>query len=660
MTPDYRALGLDCAANRVEHRQSEFARSLRELESNCGRLNLTSEAVHLAVEIAALEPALDDPSRIALIVLIVMILASVEDGSTQFPVTGPQSIGPLKRYAEALLVDPLKSARVVAEITRLVESGAVSRVIGGSGEFRPLIYRKPWLVQQRIDAAETNLAAALAQLIAADRNPGRVDEVDAAIADVRARPSFRAHQQLELSDEQFEAVRLAASSHLSVISGGPGTGKTSIVVAIVRVLARLGVAPSEIALAAPTGKAAHRMREAVLDGLGSVREPAPTDAALLASDLDAATLHRLLGFSPESGRFRRHRNNPLQVSAVILDEASMIDVMTMERLLEALPPGARLVIMGDADQLPSITAGAVLRDLAGMPGRCIRLTHNYRAREEDPAGRAIRAVADAIRRGELLASSGPGAALVTRRETAAEVAFAGVELLAAREGNLAAFLTRWHRERLFGAPGISELLEHEYVEQRDGFAAEQLERLRLAFAWAAGARVLCATRLYGAGSERINQWMHAQTLTLSGARGRFVPGEPLIVLRNDYERGLFNGDQGLVLNVRRMGATRGRPAALFARGRDFAVFETETLADRIEYCYAMTVHKAQGSEFDSVAFIAPDHELAMFSREILYTALTRSGKSIVLAGGAGRLDAAIARTAERYSGLAERLARLAS
>ena len=657
MTPDYEALGLDCAIDQFGHRGGDFARELRELEINAPRVNLSSDVVHFAAEIAALEPGLDGNQRLALIVLVLAVLAALEDGSTRLPVSGALSIEPMKRLVGALIPDSQHCETMISSISELIESGATSNVIGGEGDFRPLIYHAPWLAQHRVHVAESKLAAGLAALIESDRETVPANNLDEVIKDLRARPSVRAGQLVELSAQQIDALRLATRAHLSVISGGPGTGKTSIVVAIVRALVRLGVEPDEIALAAPTGKAAYRMREAIIEGLASLSDPAPADTQLAKAGPDASTIHRLLGYSPESGRFRHHRNNPLSASVVIVDEASMIDVVTMERLVGALRQNARLVVMGDADQLPSISAGAVLRDLAGLKDRRVLLTHNYRARGDDPAARAIRSVAAAIRDGAADALSGApddGAPAVIRRDSADAVAFAGVELLPQRAGNLAAFLARWHRERLFGAHDLERLLKRDFEEQSEGFVGDDLEDLRRAFEWASRSRLLCATRLFTTGVERINAWMHAQTLAHgSRLRGRFVAGEPLLVLRNDYERGLFNGDQGLVLKVKRGGASK--PGAVFARGTNFAAFELDTLAGQIEHCYAMTVHKAQGSEFDSVALIAPDRDLAMFTREILYTALTRSGKSIVLVGDEARLAGAIQRTAQRYSGLAESL-----
>jgi len=196
------------------------------------------------------------------------------------------------------------------------------------------------------------------------------------------------------------------------------------------------------------------------------------------------------------------------------------------------------------------------------------------------------------------------------------------------------------------------------VEREDGFNDDDCARLRRIFDHLSGSRILCATRTFETGAERINDWMHDQRaaqLQIAPSRRRYFIGEPVIVLRNDYERGLFNGDQGVILAVQLAGRGAPSPMAVFARGDNFIAFAAGMLRDRLELCYAMTVHKAQGSEFDSVALLLPRRSLSLLTREILYTAVTRGRESVVLIGDADRLAEAVARKAERYSGLAERL-----
>ena len=293
----------------------------------------------------------------------------------------------------------------------MLETGAARGIVGRDArDYKPLLYLAPFIYQQRIHAAEAALASRLTALTGRRMSPA-IDEgaLRAALSDVIARPSTVGGKPLTLSGEQCEAVMAAVRSPFAVISGGPGTGKTSIALAILRVLIRLGLAPQKIALAAPTGKAANRMGECIREGLSQIANRSTTDDALMADCPAPSTIHRLLDYSPSLGRFRNHRNNPLAASVVIVDEGSMLDLTLMERLLDAISPDAQLTILGDADQLPSVAAGAVFRDLTSTMedsrsrGRgavtSVRLSRVYRFDQASAPGRAISLLADSINRG---------------------------------------------------------------------------------------------------------------------------------------------------------------------------------------------------------------------------------------------------------------------
>ena len=211
-----------------------------------------------------------------------------------------------------------------------------------------------------------------------------------------------------MSDEQCRVVTASARAGLTVVSGGPGTGKTSIVVAIMRLMVRLGIDPSQIVLTAPTGKAAYRMGECVNESLSRIEQRDAVDQALLDAHIEPATIHRILGYSPDSGRFRHHRNNPLSAKVIIVDEGSMLDVTLMERLTNAIQAGARLILLGDANQLPSVAAGSVLRALVPsaedrigpLAAASMRLEVNHRMNSDDAAGRSILLAARAINDGD--------------------------------------------------------------------------------------------------------------------------------------------------------------------------------------------------------------------------------------------------------------------
>ncbi|MGA3230554.1 MAG: exodeoxyribonuclease V subunit alpha, partial [Candidatus Binatus sp.] len=463
-------------------------------------------------------------------------------------------------------------------------------------------------------------------------------------------------------------VAASARTGLTVVSGGPGTGKTSIIVAIMRLMVRLGVDPSQIALAAPTGKAAYRMGECIGESLTRIERLDSVDQALVDAHLEPATIHRMLGYSPESGRFRHHRNNPLSAKVVIVDEGSMLDVTLMERLTNAIQPGARLIVLGDADQLPSVAAGSVFRDLVPSAGddtgplttASMRLEVNHRMNSESSAGRCILLAARSINDGDaqlLNSIDESNTPIVARRSSPDQLTFAGVEFITTASRELGPFLDRWYADRVRGGPEMEELVAHEYVERDGRFDDADCERLRCLFAHAGKSRILCVTRVFETGAERINARLHSRAAESAGVaaeRAPFVVGEPLIVLRNDYERGLFNGDNGIRLWVRRRDGSQV-PTAIFPRGDNFVAFRFEALREFVELGYAMTVHKAQGSEFDSIAIVLPEKPVAVLTRELIYTAVSRSRTSVVIVGDESTLNHAIASRVERFSGLADRI-----
>jgi exodeoxyribonuclease V alpha subunit len=674
MNDRYSLLGLDTAWSRFdsarEDGSSPFSACLRALEVSVASLNLTPESVHLATELAALEPALEADDRLALIVLILVSLAALQEGSTRFPITGPLSAEPMRRVLSALCANGFADYdidKIAILIEELLTSNLASRVIGQrEDEYKPLLYIAPYVVHHRIYHCELGLANQLTALIAiGSQAQTDGEQLRRALEDVIARPMIVQGKHIVLSAEQCKVVAAAARGGLTVISGGPGTGKTSIVVAIMRLMVRLGVAPSQIALAAPTGKAAYRMGECVSESLTQIDQRDSVDQTLLDARLEPATIHRMLGYSPSSGRFRHHRNNPLSARVVIVDEGSMLDVNLMERLTNAIQPDARLILLGDANQLPSVAAGSVFRDLIPSSGDAssplarvsTRLEVNHRIKTQSATGRSILLAARSINDGDinlLNEIDKSSSAIVTRRSSPDELSFAGMEFIPAAPHELGGFLDRWYIDRV-RAPGIADLVAHEYVERDSRFDDSDCERLRRLFVRVGQSRMLCVTRVFETGSDRINALLHSrasETQDVAAGRIELVVGEPLIVLRNDYERGLFNGDNGIRLWVRRGNGSRA-PMAVFPRGDNFVAFRFEDLREFVELSYAMTVHKAQGSEFDSIAIVLPEKPVAVLTRELLYTAVSRSRNSVVIVGNESVLVNAIASRVERFSGLAD-------
>jgi exodeoxyribonuclease V alpha subunit len=554
-------------------------------------------------------------------------------------------------------------------------------IVGGEGSAKPLVVSEGALYAGRLFRRETQLDAALLALFTA--TPSAHDEARAAsaMADVSRRPI------VPLSGEQRAAVLRAAIDRLAVVSGGPGTGKTSIVVSLLRVLVRIGVGVDRIALAAPTGKAAFRMQDSVGRSLARITDPAPEDERLRAHPPAAETLHRLLGYSPTLERFRHGPESPLPYDVVIVDEASMIDLVMMDRLVSALAADARLVLLGDADQLPSVEAGAVLRDLVSLPGVAVRLEQSYRMNPADPHGRAILLAARSVQRGDASAlldadqEPASGGGLAIRREASA-LALEGAEWIdGAYRAHEAPLLDRWARERLL----VPEILDvaTATVDVRDGrVSAESAERVTRAMARHESQRILTLTRGFrgsvfaveARAAERpesaaaVNAALHARVADgfrrhMHGARdvrafgdGRYLPGEPLLVERNDYRHGLFNGDQGIVVSGR-LPSGRTDLFAVFPRDGALVAYPLAALAADITLAYATTVHKAQGSECDVVLLVLPDEDMPILTREIVYTALTRSRRGAAIVGRAELLRKAVERPLVRESGLADKLAK---
>jgi exodeoxyribonuclease V alpha subunit len=623
----------------------------------------------LAWELARWPEGLALDERAALTILILTALVGLRQGSTRVSLSA-EAGDALRPDVARRLLNPafptlnLDAGRALAIADGLIESGRASAIVGVAGEFKPLIVAGPNLYLQKMHALEQRFAASFGARLARGSTGWDGEKAEQALVDVQSRPALADGEPVALSGEQAVALRAALHYPLVVISGGPGTGKTTIVVSILRALGRLGIKPGAIAMAGPTAKSAYRLGQAVRSGLAEIADATSVDRALL--DLsEPQTLHRLLGANPTTGQFLYHENNPLAADVVVVDEASMIDLVLMERLLRSLPREARLILLGDDHQLPSVEAGAVLRDLiaghAPLGPRAVRLTESYRMRTDDPDGRDILTVSGAIDSGKTpeINPDRTGDGVVCQRASAAAVTFHGVEFVETAEGTsvLSDFLDRWDEEVVCALADFNLLVGHEYSLGQDGFDESDVRRLGRLFDHFEHARVLCLTRIRPTGADRVNAELHRRALRRAARapeRGaELIAGEPVMIQVNDYDRMLFNGDQGLVLRVR-VGA-RVASMAVFTRDEGFAAFSIDTLRSNLLHSYALTVHKAQGSEYDRIALILPDADIPINTREILYTALTRSRTAVTILGTRDVFARGIARRIERSSGLVEML-----
>jgi exodeoxyribonuclease V alpha subunit len=338
----------------------------------------------------------------------------------------------------------------------------------------------------------------------------------------------------------------------------------------------------------------------------------------------------------------------------------MLDLPLADHLLRSLPAEGSLVLLGDAQQLPSVEAGAVFRDLVEAPAaapRVARLTRSWRMDAADPAGSSILGFAGRVAGGAL------GELDVPRRSaSAAALAFAGVELLEGGAGELARFLGRWWSERVLALPDYLELRTRVWDAEDGALTGREAEALAPLMRHLESFRLLSPTRGWsgGTGVAALNAWFRS-TLALAAGTPvepggeELVAGEPVLVTRNDYGRRLYNGDQGVALAVN----VGGRPLAMAAFRRaegGFRVVPIAALAGRLEPAWATTVHKAQGSEHDAVALVLPAEPGRLLTRELVYTAVTRARRSVVVVGTEAVLRPAVARSVERWSGIGEKLA----
>ena len=415
----------------------------------------------------------------------------------------------------------------------------------------------------------------------------------------------------ETIDWQRAAATMAINQAFCMITGGPGTGKTTTVVKILALLQELSDQPLLIALAAPTGKAAMRLQESI----GFNKAALPCIAAIKSAIPESVTtLHRLLGAKPPSPYFRHNAKQPLVYDLVVVDEASMVDLALMSKLVEALKPGARLILLGDKDQLASVESGAVLADLTtALPQQTLELQKSHRFDED------IKNLATAINQQQDLEAW---------------------RLLQTGNKNIA-------------------LLETDLI---DYISKQQIDYLRLITARAEFSDIykafnrfqaLCATRL---GKNSVSDINHAVELSLSNKKlihlsGLWYCGRPIMITQNNAALQLYNGDIGICLRDKE----QEDQLRVFFQRADGSI--KKYLPARIPHCetvFAMTIHKSQGSEFEEVLIILPETISPVLTKELLYTAITRAKKTIKLVTNEAVFSSTVRQRVQRVTGLINR------
>ena len=468
-------------------------------------------------------------------------------------------------------------------------------------------------------------------------------------------------------DWQKMACAVALRGRLAIITGGPGTGKTYTVARLLALLFASTPQPEtlRVALAAPTGKAAARLKQSIDQAIAGLEIPGLALADLVARTGAARTLHSLLGARPDTRRLRHDAAHPLDVDVLIVDEASMIHLEMMDNLLAALPTQARLILLGDKDQLASVEAGAVLGDLCrdAQAGHYTAATCTYLAsvagetmpmdyvdplgsplsqqtvmlRESRRFGGPIGLLAQAVNRGDCLAAhaclhaTGDEVRWLTQSRPAALIQLA----LDGREG----------------APGGYRPYLAEVRGGPQGDHPAWVKRVLLAFE---RFRILCALREGEWGVSGLNRAIESalQDAKLVSKRGEWYAGRPVMVTRNDYGAGVFNGDIGIALPAEQAGAAM---RVFLLDGDEVRSVLASRLAE-VETAYAMTVHKSQGSEFEHTVLVLPPEANQVLTRELIYTGITRArARFTLISANSAVLNESILRKTQRASGLATKL-----
>lgn len=524
-------------------------------------------------------------------------------------------------------------ARSEADLAALAVEPMVSD--GSGGQPTPFVLQAGRLYLWRNFAQEVDVA----RLLGARRQAAAPAPLDDAALD-----SLFHHDRSAAVAAQRAAVQRAPGHRLFVLTGGPGTGKTTTVLRmLLAMLHQAGTAQPTVRIAAPTGKAAQRLAQSLREGKQAIARhdahPLPDTWRRLLEripDDEPLTLHRLLGADGRSQRFRHHADDPLAADIVVVDEASMVDLALLRGLLAALRPEASLILVGDPDQLSSVGAGSVLIDLvSALDGAAdlARLHHSFRADD------ALLPILDAVRLGDPLAFA--------RAWTAAGDRARRVDATHARQ--LTTHLRQW-ADTLHADGQRHRLADPLDAERPDADAARRLQAIR-------HRQLLCARREGEFGAPACNARLEARLRQLGGQPDDAVwyPGRLIMVTRNDYSAGLFNGDIGLCLAdpdgqlwvwFEATGSDGAPSARRFAPG----------LVPSHEGAFAVTVHKSQGSEYREVGLVLPPEDTSgLVSRQLVYTAISRARQSITVLAAPGVIEHALATALGRHSGLATRI-----
>ncbi len=546
-------------------------------------------------------------------------------------------------------------------LSRLADGRYQKLITKNDGEYLPLILDattgRHLLYFQKYHVHEKRLKARIEAFLKATTPKELQDkQIDSLLDEIYAdRHAIRVgshNTPLAKDSYQIAAIRLALKSQFSIISGGPGTGKTSLMVNILRCLVREGTPVARIVLGAPTGRAAQRMTEMLQHNIAAIQAPTDDDAALL--NLKGSTLHKILGYRSYQHEFYYRETNPLPASVVVVDEVSMIDVVMLDKFLQAIDPAqTKLILLGDKNQLPSVEAGAVFAEMIPDGTRAARFEERFAVLEKVyRSGINLLELANQANQG--LFPSFKAVAFDQAMSLSSDQ-WAFVD--AGGFGQWRDDLHQWINTQYLGSLSNGEESYAVLVKRAGEMSADTIVSskegillLDRIFAVVQRARILSFLRNGLYGCTLINNLAADYLIPIfdpaSQGQSDGFSGALVIITRNDYSKELFNGDVGVIIKD-----TDGVYRAYFHRSGKFTSFPVSLLPSW-EFAFAMTVHKSQGSEFDDVLLVLPDDQNhRLLSREIVYTGITRAKKRVLLYGSRPTLLTALQRKIQRQSGL---------
>ena len=593
-----------------------------------------------------------------LVAVLMTLFGALQEGSLCVDLEKENLCARLMRFLDDKQADKM-AASFLSALSRETYQALVTKngddylplILSSTGGRSLLYFQKFYIHESMLRRSMEALLQAKPSVTGADSNiDAFMDEIYSPEHSIRIGKDGR---PIERDSDQVEALRMSLRSQFCIISGGPGTGKTSLMVNLLRCLVRAGIRVEDILLGAPTGRAAQRMTEAVQRNINTIASPQECDRELL--NLKGSTLHKLLRYRSSHHDFYYRETNPLPASVIILDEVSMVDVIMMERFLRAVDASrTQLIFLGDKDQLPSVEVGAVFAAMIPDGTRAERFKDRLTVlKTVYRSGKNLLELAGQINQGKFpeYAPVSFASALQMAADQWAVVPNEGVRTwrhcirlwvdhhyLSPGNGGESNF-----HDLAFeaGRMDVGTLLHSESGREILGRIFERVEQ----------ARILSLVRNGIYGCNGINREVAGRLGDAAGhsiwlEKGYFA-GAVIIITQNDYAKELFNGDVGVVVRD-----NAGAYRAFFPRFGAYIAYSMDMLPPW-ELAFAMTVHKSQGSEFDDVLLVLPqDDTHRLLTREIVYTGITRARKRIILHGTDSALNSALRQKIERQSGLA--------